>query len=115
MPREVQYIAPTERKKINRKEAVKIFLAHNGRCCNCTRQINADTEDWFIEHPEALILGGSDGSDNRRPAHVECKAHKDAADATARSERDAAIARNWQRDDGAPRQSGFRKIGRAHV
>lgn len=108
MPREVQYVAPTPRKKINRKEATKIFLAHNGMCCNCGRQISV-TEDWFIEHVDALILGGGEVTDNRRPSHVKnCKAEKDAADAAARSERDRIVTKNWQRDDETPHR-GFRR------
>lgn len=104
----VEYIAPTKRKKIGRKEATKIFLAHNGMCCNCGRQISV-TEDWFIEHVDALILGGAENADNRRPSHVKnCKAEKDAADAAARSQRDRIVTKNYQPED--DRQGrGFRK------
>ena len=112
MPREVQYIAPTKRKKIGRKEATKIFLLHNGMCCNCGRQI-AVTEDWFIEHVDALILGGGENADNRRPSHVKnCKAEKDAADAAARSQRDRIVTKNWQPDEQKP--GGFRKAAPQH-
>lgn len=104
----VEYIAPTKRKKIGRKEATKIFLQHNGMCCNCGRQIST-SEDWFIEHVDALILGGAENADNRRPSHVKnCKAEKDAADAKARSERDRIVTKNFQpEEDRASR--GFRK------
>lgn len=107
----VEYIAPTKRKKIGRKEATKIFLAHNGMCCNCGRQISV-TEDWFIEHVDSLILGGAEDADNRRPSHVKnCKAEKDAADAAARAERDRIVTKNWQRpeEDQQPAHRGFPK------
>lgn len=109
----VQFIAPTKRKKISRKEATKIFLSHNGICCNCGRQISV-TEEWFIEHPDALILGGADSADNRRPSHVKnCKAEKDAADAAARSKRDRVVTKNWQREE--PINRGFRKAPPQHT
>jgi len=100
----VQFIAPTKRKKINQKEAAKLFLLHNGICCNCGHQIRSG-EKWFIEHVDALILGGAEVTDNRRPSHVEkCKAKKDAADAAARSKRDRIITKDWQRE--APKMQG---------
>lgn len=94
----VQYLAPTKRKKIGQKEAARIFLEHNGICCNCGQQIRPG-EEWFIEHVDALILGGAENADNRRPSHVsKCKAKKDKADAGARSKRDRIITKHWQRD-----------------
>lgn len=94
----VQYIAPTKRKKISQKEAARLFLVHNGICCNCGQQIRSG-EKWFIEHVDALVLGGVEGDDaNRRPSHTEkCKRAKDAADAAARSKRDRIITKDWDR------------------
>jgi hypothetical protein len=103
----VQFIAPTKRKKINQKEAAKLFLLHNGICCNCGQQIRSG-EKWFIEHVDALILGGPEAADNRRPSHVEkCKAKKDAADAAARSKRDRIITKDWQREAPKLRSAPF--------
>lgn len=97
MPRDVQFIAPTARKKISRREAARLFLVHNGICCNCGQQIRG--RDWFIEHVEALVLGGSDTGDaNRRPAHVKCKAKKDASDAAARADRDRHVTAGYVPD-----------------
>jgi hypothetical protein len=113
----VQFIAPTPRKKISQKEAARLFLLHNGICCNCGQQIRGG-EKWFIEHVEALVLGGADDDQNRRPSHlVKCKAKKDAADAAARSERDRHITKDWQPIGGrrgsrpmpGSRASGIRK------
>lgn len=104
----VQYLAPTKRKKISKKEAAKLFLQHNGICCNCGHQIRPG-EDWFIEHVDALILGGAENTDNRRPSHVaKCKAKKDAQDAGARSKRDRIITKHWQRESAATNR-GFPK------
>jgi hypothetical protein len=96
----VQFIAPTKRKKVSQTEAARLFLIHNGICCNCNMQIKTG-EKWFIEHLDALVLGGVEGDDNnRRPSHVsKCKAKKDAADAGARSKRDRIITKDWQRGD----------------
>lgn len=106
----VEYIAPTKRKKIDQKEAAKLFLLHNGICCNCGRQISTQ-EDWFIEHVDALILGGAETAENRRPAHVKCKAKKDKADAGARSKRDRIITKHWQREDETESQWPARRLG----
>lgn len=91
----VQFLAPTKRKKISKREAARLFLLHNGICANCGRQIRPG-EPWFIEHPDALVLGGPDTDDNRRPAHVACKAEKDASDAASRAERDRHVTSGWQ-------------------
>ena len=109
----VQYIAPTKRKKISQKEAARLFLLHNGICCNCGQQIRSG-EKWFIEHVDALILGGTEGDDtNRRPSHVKkCKREKDAADAAARSKRDRIITKDWEREPDSRsrlRGAGFRR------
>lgn len=107
----VQYLAPTRRKKISQKEAARLFLVHNGICCNCGLQIRSG-ERWFIEHPDALVLGGPDDVDaNKRPSHVErCKAKKDAADAGARSKRDRIVTKDWDRGEGTnTRGKGFRR------
>ena len=112
----VQFVAPTKRKKLNRKEAARLFLLHNGICCNCGKQIRAG-ESWFIEHVDALVLGGAETDANRRPSHVEkCKAHKDAADAAARSKRDRIITKDWDRGE-SPRMrgAGFAKRPRQHT
>ena len=107
---DLQYIAPTKRKKMRQPEAARLFLLHNGICCNCGKQIRTG-EEWFIEHVDALVLGGEESDDNRRPSHVDkCKAKKDAADARARSKRDRIITKNWQPEERPKmRGAGFRK------
>jgi hypothetical protein len=48
-------------------------------------------ESWFIEHPEALDLGGSDNDEELWPAHVRCKPKKDAEDAAKIASRNTII------------------------
>lgn len=101
----VQFLAPTKRKKISKKEAARLFLLHNGMCANCGLQIKSG-ERWFIEHVDALVLGGAETDDNRRPAHLtKCKAKKDAADAAARAKRDRIITQDFDRGDRPKLQS----------
>lgn len=88
--RTVKYIAPTPRRKMTKARRVAIFLAANGICCLCDCQITPN-ESWFIEHPEALNLGGSDDDKDLRPAHTRCKPAKDAADKALIAERNAVI------------------------
>lgn len=90
----VEYIRPTERSKMTQARATRIFLANNGICCLCGLQIRAHVDEWFIEHPEALNLGGSDNDKDLRPAHTKCKPDKDAADKALISERNSFIAKN---------------------
>lgn len=89
----VEFIKPTKRSKMTKVRAAKIFLAANGICCLCDTQIRAHVEKWFVEHPEALNLGGSDKDADLRPAHTKCKAEKDAADKKLIAKRNTAITK----------------------
>jgi len=86
----VQFIAPTPRRNMTKARRTRIFLAANGMCCLCHVQIRAG-ESWFIEHPEALNLGGSDNDADLRPAHTKCKPAKDAADKKLIAKRNTTI------------------------
>lgn len=92
----VEYIAHTPRSKMTKPRAVKIFLARNGMCWNCKTQIRQG-EQWFIEHPESLALGGSDDDADLWPSHTKCKARKDAQDKAEKAARDASIASGLMR------------------
>ena len=110
----VQYIAPTPRKKIGKREAARLFLLHNGICCNCGLQITTGA-GWFIEHVDALVLGGEETDANRRPAHLKCKAAKDASDAAARAKRDTIITKGWAQTERPKMQGrGFAKSKPQH-
>lgn len=86
----LQFIAPTKRRKMTKARAARLFLDNNGICCNCGQQIRQG-EAWFIEHQESLALGGADDDLNGKPAHMKCKAAKDAQDAAAKAKRDRIV------------------------
>lgn len=112
----VRYIAPTKRKPMTKQRRVRIFLSRNGECCLCHTQIRAHAEDWFIEHPEAVNLGGSDDDADLWPAHTKCKPAKDAADAGLIEHRNSAIDKNCtlaprkSRPMPGSRASGWKKL-----
>lgn len=91
----LEYVAHTKRRGMTKARAVRIFLARNGMCVTCGQQIRQG-QGWFIEHPEALALGGSDNDADLWPAHTKCKAGKDAADAAEKAKRDRLIASSWE-------------------
>ncbi|MFD1945033.1 HNH endonuclease [Paradevosia shaoguanensis] len=90
----LQFIAPTKRRSMTRARAARIFLEANGICCLCGNKIY-NGQSYFIEHLEALSLGGADADANCRPAHTKCKAQKDAADAAAKAKRDRLVTKGW--------------------
>ena len=105
-------LAPSQRKKIDKRRAARLFLLHGGICCNCGRKIRESAgELWFIEHVIALVLGGTNDDDNCRPAHVKCKADKDRSDAAARAERDRHITTSYVVLEGERRRSSFQSRG----
>jgi len=91
----LQFIAPTKRRSMTRARAARIFLEANGICCLCGNKI-FNGQSYFIEHLEALSLGGADDDANCRPAHTKCKAQKDAADAAAKAKRDRLVTKGWE-------------------
>lgn len=103
----VDFIPHTKRRKMTRPRAAKIFLARNGICFNCRRQIDQYGELWFIEHPEAIAQGGSDDDADLWPSHTACKPAKDAVDAAAKAKRDRLITASYQPE--GERRSSFPK------
>lgn len=113
--KQVQYIPPTERRPMTKQRRVRIFLSRNGICCLCGNQIQAHAEEWFVEHPLALNLGGSDDDAELHPAHVKCKPSKDKTDAGLIAKRNTAIDKTCadrpkkSRPFPGSRQSPFKK------
>jgi 5-methylcytosine-specific restriction protein A len=99
-------IPHTKRRSMTKARAARIFLAHNGKCCNCGRQIKQG-EKWFIEHPISLAQGGADDDTNTAPAHTKCKPAKDATDAASKAKRDRIVTAGWDR----PKRSSFQSRG----
>lgn len=112
--KEVAFIPPTKRRAMTKIRRTKIFLARNGRCYLCGRQIR-DGEKYEIEHPEALDLGGPDDDADLWPVHVACHKRKTAADRKQIKKRNDAIDRGYagrkstSRPIPGSRASGIRK------
>lgn len=102
----LELIPHTKRRGMTKARAAKIFLAHNGKCCNCGQQIRQG-DGWFVEHPIPLAQGGADDDTNTAPAHTKCKAKKDATDAASKAKRDRIVTASW--DQGKP--SNFQSRG----
>lgn len=75
-------VAP--RKPLTPKQRLKLFLAHDGKCCVCGGKIGVG-ESWIDEHVNPLWLSGDNGTDNRAPAHVACAKDKTKREAGIRS------------------------------
>ena len=95
MAHELQLIPHTKRRSMTKARAAKIFLAHNGKCCNCGQQIRQG-DAWFVEHPVPLAQGGADDDTNTAPAHTKCKPAKDATDAAGKAKRDRIVTAGWE-------------------
>ena len=111
------FMPHTKRRKMTKARAARIFLARNGICFNCRRQIRTG-EKWFIEHPDALAQGGSDEDADLWPSHQKCKPEKDARDAAAKAKRDRLVTASWQPErERAPKKiagRGFAKSRPQH-
>jgi len=92
----LELIPHTKRKGMTKARAAKIFLARNGICFNCGKQIKQG-DGWFIEHPDSLAQGGSDKDDDLWPSHTKCKPAKDATDAASKAKRDRIVTAGWDR------------------
>jgi hypothetical protein len=90
----LELIPHTKRRSMTKARAARIFLAHNGKCCNCGQQIRQG-EQWFVEHPVPLAQGGADDDTNTAPAHTKCKPKKDATDAASKAKRDRIVTAGW--------------------
>lgn len=90
----LELVPHTKRRAMTKARAAKIFLAHNGRCCNCGQQIRQG-QSWFVEHIVSLAQGGADDETNTAPAHTKCKAEKDASDASSKAKRDRLVTSGW--------------------
>lgn len=101
-----EFIAPTPRTRMTRVRRVSIFIARNGKCWRCRNQIR-DGEKWIVEHPDALVFGGSDNDDDLWPAHVRCGIEKTKEDQAALAKRNRIIDANYAKPE--RRQSRFKR------
>lgn len=86
-------VPTTSRRKMTPTRALRIWEAHGGVCVTCRQPIDGVREPWFVEHIRALSLGGEDTDTNCGPAHLACKAAKDADDQarTAEAKREKRV------------------------
>lgn len=99
----------TPRPSISAARRAAIFRDAGGICHLCTRKI-AQGEPWEVEHVKARGLGGSDGSDNLKPAHIDCHAGKTRKDRAIMADADRALIRHVGLKKPSPswgRQRGF--------
>lgn len=106
----VEFIPHTKRRAMTKARAARIFLARNGICFNCRRQIRQG-ERWFIEHPEAVAQGGSDRDEDLWPSHYDCKPEKDAADAKAKAKRDRLVTASYVPEGLRPTRWAKQRLG----
>lgn len=81
----------TKRKSLSKSGKVKLFKAHGGICHVCAGKIQVG-EAWDADHVIPLEMGGEDGGENLKPAHVKChraKTRKDAGDIAKAKRREA--------------------------
>jgi len=106
----LEFIPPTPRRKMTRARAAKIFLREQGCCYLCSRKLRVGVDQYQIEHPTALALGGSDDDADLRVVCIDCHKPKTKQDAAAKAKRDRIVTAGWQRPVKAKRPSrGFRK------
>lgn len=92
----------------------KLLLKGSGfRCHICGGQIHVG-QAWEVEHVIPLAMGGEDGGDNLKPAHVKChrtKSDQDAADIARAKRRESRHlgARQSSRPLPGGRKSNLRK------
>lgn len=100
---DLTFTPPTKRKSMSRARAAKVYLAQQGRCHICTRQIRAG-EKWEVEHPDPLSLGGSDDDADLRVVCIPCHRAKTKRDAADKAKRDRDVTKGWA---GGKKQSSF--------
>ena len=86
MAREVpEWIGKTDDSKVPLRVRLRCFLAHNGRCHLCDRQIRLG-DDWELDHKIALINGGGHREKNLAPICDFCHPTKTAKDVAEKSD-----------------------------
>jgi len=108
-----ELLTPTPRRKMTRQRAAAIFLREQGRCYICGKRLRVGVDKYHIEHPDPLVMGGSDNDADLRVICIPCHKPKTAADAKARAKRDRIITASYQVTEGERRPKfqsrGFRK------
>ena len=95
----------TDRRSIPIKRRVQIFLAQEGLCFVCKKQMRPG--QWEVDHRQALIHGGDDAADNLKALCSDCHKAKTAKDVKAKA-KVARLATGGKTRKGPP-MAGSRK------
>ncbi len=103
----------TPRRPLTAKQRLKLFIAHDGKCCVCGGKIGVH-EKWIDEHKLPLWLGGTNDESNRAPAHVSCAREKTDKEATERAKGRSVAEKHYgakksKRPMPGSRASGWKK------
>lgn len=97
------------RKSFSRKERVRLFDLHGGRCHLCNQKIQVG-EAWELEHIVPWELTRDDSDDNVKPAHKFCHKEKTADDIDAIRKADRIRAKHigaWPKSKARIKNRGF--------
>lgn len=99
------------RKNFSRKERVRIFDLHSGRCYLCSQKIQVG-DAWELEHVIPWELTRDDSDDNVKPAHKSCHKIKTADDVRGIRKADRVRAKHvgaWPKATRPLKSRGFSK------
>jgi len=69
-----------QRRSLTKRQRIHVLAAHKNVCHLCGEIINPVREEWEVEHPIALGIGGRDDPSNWRPVHKGCHPEKTRLD-----------------------------------
>lgn len=99
------------RKSFSRKDRVRLFDLHGGKCHLCDQKIKVG-DAWDLEHIVPWELTRDDSDDNVKPAHKSCHKIKTADDVAAIRKSDRVRAKHmgaWPKSKSKIPSRGFSK------
>jgi len=97
------------RKNFSRKERVRLFELHSGKCHICDQKVQVG-EAWELEHIVPWELTRDDSDENVKPAHFKCHKVKTADDVAAIRKADRVKAKHigaWPEPRAKIKSRGF--------
>lgn len=99
------------RKSFSRKDRVRLFDLHGGKCHLCDQKIKVG-DAWDLEHIVPWELTRDDSDENVKPAHKSCHKIKTADDVAAIRKADRVRAKHmgaWPKSKAKIQSRGFPK------
>lgn len=99
------------RKSFSRKDRVRLFDLHGGKCHLCDQKIKVG-DAWDLEHIVPWEMTRDDSDDNVKPAHKSCHKIKTADDVAAIRKADRVKAKHmgaWPKSKAKIPSRGFPK------